>query len=122
MGAEFDGALQIGAKESVVNDDGEIALVGQLGDGGDIRDAEGGIGGRFNVDQFGVRPNRRFDLRGVVGIDQRDLNAEPLAKVLDQQSVDAVLGWTSIPETARRKLLWDNAVRCYRRYRGGGAA
>ena len=32
------------------------------------------------------------------------------------KSVDAVLGWTSIAETARRKLLWDNAVRCYRRF------
>ena len=32
------------------------------------------------------------------------------------KSVEAVLGWTSISETARRKLLWDNAVRCYRRY------
>jgi len=30
--------------------------------------------------------------------------------------VDVVLGWTSISETARRKLLWDNAVQCYRRY------
>ena len=33
------------------------------------------------------------------------------------KSVDAVLGWTSLGATARRKLLWDNAVRCYRRYR-----
>ena len=32
------------------------------------------------------------------------------------KSVEAVLGWTAIPETARRKLLWENAVRCYRRY------
>jgi predicted TIM-barrel fold metal-dependent hydrolase len=32
------------------------------------------------------------------------------------KSVDAVLAWTSIPERARRKLLWDNALRCYRRY------
>ncbi len=32
------------------------------------------------------------------------------------KSVEVVLGWTSIPETARRKLLWDNAVHCYRRY------
>ena len=31
------------------------------------------------------------------------------------KSVDNVLGWTSIGETARRKLLWENAVRCYRR-------
>ena len=32
------------------------------------------------------------------------------------KSVDAILGWTSLPETTRRKLLWDNAARCYRRY------
>ena len=38
------------------------------------------------------------------------------------KSVDAVLGWTSIPETARRKLLWDNASRCYRRHQARGAA
>jgi predicted TIM-barrel fold metal-dependent hydrolase len=31
------------------------------------------------------------------------------------KSVDAVLAWTSIPERARRKLLWENAARCYRR-------
>jgi predicted TIM-barrel fold metal-dependent hydrolase len=32
------------------------------------------------------------------------------------RSLDAVLGWTALSETARRKLLWDNALRCYRRY------
>jgi predicted TIM-barrel fold metal-dependent hydrolase len=31
------------------------------------------------------------------------------------KSVEAVLGWRSISETARRKLLWDNAARCYAR-------
>jgi uncharacterized protein len=31
------------------------------------------------------------------------------------KSVDAVMAWTSLGETARRKLLWDNAARCYRR-------
>ncbi|MBM3219669.1 MAG: amidohydrolase [Candidatus Rokubacteria bacterium] len=31
------------------------------------------------------------------------------------KSVDNVLGWTSIGESARRKLLWENAGRCYRR-------
>jgi predicted TIM-barrel fold metal-dependent hydrolase len=38
------------------------------------------------------------------------------------KSVDAILGWTSLSETARRKLLWDNAVRCYRRYGARAAA
>jgi len=31
------------------------------------------------------------------------------------KSVDAVMGWTSLSEPVRRKLLWENAVRCYRR-------
>ena len=29
---------------------------------------------------------------------------------------DVVLGWNTLSETAKRKLLWDNAARCYRRY------
>jgi len=32
------------------------------------------------------------------------------------KSVDAVLGWTSLSETVKRKLFWDNAVACYARY------
>ena len=32
------------------------------------------------------------------------------------KSVDGVLGWTSLSEPVRRKLLWENAVRCYRRF------
>ena len=38
------------------------------------------------------------------------------------KSVEAVLGWTSISETAKRKLLWDNALRCYARYRARAKA
>jgi predicted TIM-barrel fold metal-dependent hydrolase len=38
------------------------------------------------------------------------------------KSVEVVLGWTSIGETARRKLLWDNAARCYHRLAARGAA
>ena len=30
--------------------------------------------------------------------------------------VDTVLGWTGLSETVKRKLFWDNAVRCYHRY------
>ncbi len=32
------------------------------------------------------------------------------------KSGDIVLGWTSIPKDVKRSLLWDNALRCYRRY------
>src|SRR5439155_725191 len=32
------------------------------------------------------------------------------------KSAEIVLGWTSLAEGARRRLLWDNALRCYRRF------
>ena len=32
------------------------------------------------------------------------------------KSADIVLGWKTLSESTRRKLLWDNAVRCYARY------
>ena len=37
------------------------------------------------------------------------------------KSVDNFLTWTSIPESARQKLLWENAVRCYARFRSRAA-
>src|SRR5262249_8814314 len=42
----------------------------------------------------------------------------PHSESCSPKSVDAVLKWTTTPESARRKLLWENAVRCYRRYSG----
>src|SRR5437879_5739847 len=38
------------------------------------------------------------------------------------KSVEMILGWTSLSETAKRKLLWENAVRCYRRCGAPAAA
>ena len=32
------------------------------------------------------------------------------------KSVDVAMGWTTLSAPARRALLWDNALRCYRRY------
>ena len=32
------------------------------------------------------------------------------------KSVDAFLGWQSISDATKRKLLWDNPISCYRRY------
>ncbi len=32
------------------------------------------------------------------------------------KSVDSFLAWQSISAATKRKLLWDNALRCYRRY------
>ena len=38
------------------------------------------------------------------------------------KSAEIVLGWKTLGDGARRKLLWDNAVRCYRRYASRAAA
>ena len=38
------------------------------------------------------------------------------------KSAEIVLGWPSLAGEARRKLLWDNAVRCYARYAARAAA
>ena len=34
-------------------------------------------------------------------------------------SVDTVMEWDGIPESAKKKLFWDNALRYYRRYGSG---
>ena len=34
-------------------------------------------------------------------------------------SVETVMGWNRVPESAKKKLFWDNAVRFYRRYGSG---
>jgi len=34
-------------------------------------------------------------------------------------SVDTVMAWDGIPESAKKKLFWDNALRYYRRYGSG---
>jgi predicted TIM-barrel fold metal-dependent hydrolase len=38
------------------------------------------------------------------------------------KSAEIVLGWKTLGDAARRKLLWDNAVRCYARYAGRAAS
>jgi uncharacterized protein len=37
------------------------------------------------------------------------------------KSAEIVLGWKSLSESSGRKLLWDNAVRCYQRFAGRAA-
>jgi hypothetical protein len=34
-------------------------------------------------------------------------------------SIDTVMAWDGIPESAKKKLFWDNAMRYYRRYGSG---
>jgi hypothetical protein len=40
---------------------------------------------------------------------------DPEARVRDMD-LEGVAGWTSLSDTVRQELLWDNALRCYRRY------
>jgi hypothetical protein len=52
--AKLDGPLQIGAQEGVVDHDGDVPFIRQLGHRGDIRHAHGGIGRRFEIKHLGV--------------------------------------------------------------------
>src|SRR5215813_13922527 len=47
VSAEFDRTLEVRAEESIVDHEGDLALVGQLGHSGNIGDVYGGIGGRL---------------------------------------------------------------------------
>ena len=85
--------------------------------------------------QLSMLPSEYFKRQCYIAL---DVDEEPAVDVVDKmgadyfvvstdyphseswfpKSVDAVLKWTTIPESARRKLLWENATRCYRRYSG----
>jgi len=58
VGAEFNGALEVGAEKGVVYNQRRVALVGELGHRGDIRDTQRGVGRRLDVKHFGVRTER----------------------------------------------------------------
>src|SRR5262249_5738459 len=51
---EFDGSLQVRAEECVIDDEGDVSLVGELGHGSDIGNAHGGVRGRLDVQHFRV--------------------------------------------------------------------
>src|SRR5258708_35967607 len=52
--AKRDGALQVRAEKSVVDDQQGIAIAGNFGDGGDVSDAHGRISGRFDIKHAGI--------------------------------------------------------------------
>ena len=74
--AQLDGALVEGGGEGVVNAQQRPVPVGDLRDGGDVRDHEGGVARRFDVYEPGVRADGRLDVRGVGRVDYRGLDAE----------------------------------------------
>src|SRR5258708_7138193 len=57
VGAQSDGALQIGSQKSIVDDEYGVALSGELGHGGNVRDPKSGISGSFDVQHAGVGPH-----------------------------------------------------------------
>ena len=88
--AELDGALQIRAEEGVVHGDGDAALVGDGGNGGDIGEDHGGIGGRLDVDHSRIRAQSRANSLGIGRVHKTELDAE-LAKKLRRQPIDAAV-------------------------------
>ena len=54
VGAVVEGVLHVGGEEGVVDDDEDAVAVCDRGDGADVNEREGGIGGRFDPDEFGL--------------------------------------------------------------------
>ena len=59
-----------------------------------------------------IRGSVRLDAEAALG--GWPPNTAPTSPAWFPKSVDVVLGWRSISETARRKLLWDNAARFFK--------
>lgn len=53
VGTVVQGVLDIGAHEGVVNNNHDAVLVGNVGNGTDVHQAEGGVGGGLNPDELG---------------------------------------------------------------------
>jgi hypothetical protein len=62
VGAVLERVLDVGGEEGVVNDDHDAGAVGDVGDGADVDEREGGVGGRLDPDELGVGGDQGLDV------------------------------------------------------------
>jgi hypothetical protein len=63
IGAVVERVLDVGAHEGVVDDNENAMAVGDLGNGLDIDQAEGGVGGGLDPDELGLRTDEVLDVK-----------------------------------------------------------
>lgn len=93
--AVLDRTDQVRSAEGVVDDQRDVVLVGNLGDGVDVGNVRVGVTQRLQIDGAGVLLDSAFDLGQVMGVDKGRLNAEGRQGVLQQiggAAVDGLLG------------------------------
>ena len=77
VSSKFNRPLEIRAEEGVVDDERDVAAVDcNLGHRGDVGDAHGGIGGRFDVQHLRVRAKRGEHSFGRRGVHKAEFEAE----------------------------------------------
>ena len=86
---------QIRGAESVVDDNRQTVLLGDLGDGVDVGDVRVGVAERLEIDDRGVVLDGTLNLFQVVGIDKRGLDAKLGERMLEQVVGTAVDGLLS---------------------------
>ena len=60
--AVVEGVLDVGGEEGVVDDDEDAVLVGDCGDGADVDEGEGGVGGGLDPDELCVGLDQGLDV------------------------------------------------------------
>lgn len=93
ISAQGERVLEEGGHEGVVDNQLGVVLVGNIGNGLDVDQAEGGVGGGLNPDELGVGTDDRGNIGSIGKIDKRDLDSEgrgDLGEVAVGASVDVV--------------------------------
>ena len=95
VGTMLQRAEQIRGAESVVDDNRQTVLLGDLGDGVDVGDVGVGVAERLEIDDRGVVLDGALDLVQVMSVDKRGLDAKLGERMLQQvvgATVDGLLG------------------------------
>ena len=76
VGAVLDGPAEIGRGEGVVDDQRQVVLVRDRGDGGDVEHVHARVADGLAVEHAGARRDGAAEIFGIVGIDEGGLDAE----------------------------------------------
>lgn len=93
VGTELERVLEEGRHEGVVDNELGVVLVGNLGNGLDVNETEGGVGGGLDPDELGVGADGLGNVGGILEIDKGDLDVEgagDLGEVAVGASIDVV--------------------------------
>ena len=92
VGAVIDGAGEVGRGEGVVDHERNAVLVGDFGDGFDIENVAARVADGFAVEQLGFGRDGFAEIFRIVGLDEREVVAEPAHGRIELREGAAVEG------------------------------